>query len=60
MKIIVFSPAGENWESFKEHLFTTEERRELDLRVEIISGMVKAREERGISRREMETSSGVA
>ena len=58
--IIDFSPAGENWASFKERLFTTEERRELDLRVEIISEMVKAREDRGISQRELESASGVA
>ena len=59
-KNIVFSPAGENWASFKERLFTTEERRELDLRVEIISEMINAREDRGISQRELETTSGVA
>ena len=59
-KNIVFSPAGENWASFKERLFTTEERRELDLRVEIISEMIRAREDRGMSRRELEIVSGVA
>ena len=58
--IIDFSPAGENWASFKERLFTTEERRELDLRVEIISEMIRAREDRGMSQRELETVSGVA
>ena len=57
-KNIVFSPAGENWASFKERLFTTEERRELDLRVEIISEMIRAREDRGMSRRELEIVSG--
>ena len=55
-----FPPAGESWASFKERLFTAEERRELDLRVEIISEMVKAREDRGISQRELESASGVA
>ena len=53
-----FPPAGESWASFKERLFTTEERRELDLRVEIISEMIRAREDRGMSRRELEIVSG--
>ena len=55
---VEFSPAGESWASFKERLFTTEERRELDLRVEIISEMIRAREDRGMSRRELEIVSG--
>ena len=53
-------PTGESWESFKKRLLTPEERRELDLRVEIITEMVKAREVLGLSQRELETSSGVA
>ena len=57
---VEFSPAGESWASFKERLFTAEERRELDLRVEIISEMIRAREDRGMSQRELEIVSGVA
>ncbi len=44
-KPLVLLPAGESWESFKERLLTPEERRELDLRVEIITEMLRARED---------------
>lgn len=59
-KDIAFSPAGESWTSFKGRLFTAEERGELDLRVEIISEMIRAREDRGMRQRELEIVSGVA
>ena len=57
---VAVSPVGESWVSFKECLFTPEERRELDLRVEIIGEMIRAREIRGLSQRELEAASGVA
>jgi len=48
-----------NWKDVREELFTAEEIRESDLRVAIISELIKARNEKKISQRELEELSGV-
>ena len=58
MKNLEHLPTGELGE-LQKRLLTPEERRELDLRVEIITEMVKARSS-GIESAGLETSSGVA
>lgn len=53
------SPRGQTWDEVRKELYTEEEIRESDLRVAIISELIKARNEQGISQRELEKLSGV-
>ena len=53
------SPRGQSWDEVRKELYTSDEIRESDLRVAIISELIKARNERGISQRELEQLSGV-
>lgn len=48
-----------NWKGVRAELFTAEEIRESDLRVAIIGELIKARQEKNISQRELEQLSGV-
>ena len=47
------------WSDVEKEIFTAEEIRESRLRVAIISELIKARNERGLSQRELEQLSGV-
>ena len=47
------------WKEVRPELYTAEEIRESDLRVAIISELIKARQEKNISQRELEQLSGV-
>jgi len=53
------SPRGQTWDEVRAELYTPEEIRESDIRVAIMSELIKARNERGISQRELEQLSGV-
>ena len=53
------SPRGQTWAEVRAELYTAEEIRESDIRVAIMSELIKARNERGISQRELEQLSGV-
>ena len=53
------SPAGTDWEDFEKEIFTPEEIAESDLRVAIIGELIKARQERGITQKQLEEMSGV-
>ena len=48
------SPRGQTWEEARAELYTAEEIRQSDIRVAIMSELIKARNERGISQRELE------
>ena len=48
------------WEEVEKELFTQEEIAASDLRVALINEMIKAREGKGITQRELEKLSGVA
>lgn len=48
------------WEEVEKELFTQEEIAASDLRVALINEMIKAREAKGITQRELEKLSGVA
>ena len=50
---------GGSWEALEKEIYTPEEIAESDLRVAIISEMVKARKEKGISQRKLGELSGV-
>ena len=53
------SAAGHNWKEVRNELFTPEEIAESDLRVAIIGELIKARQEKGITQRQLEEMSGV-
>ena len=53
------SAIGSKWRDVRQELFTPDEIRESDLRVEIIGEIIKARREQGISQRQLEALSGV-
>lgn len=54
------SPVGTNWNDFRKEVFTPEEIAESDLRVALITELIKARNEQGITQRELEELSGVS
>lgn len=60
MKTKTISPVGTNWNDFRKEVFTTEEIAESDLRVALITELIKARNEKGITQRELEELSGVS
>jgi ribosome-binding protein aMBF1 (putative translation factor) len=53
------SPIGDSWEEVEKRLFTPEEIAASDLRVALIGELIKARQEQGISQRQLEEMSGV-
>jgi DNA-binding XRE family transcriptional regulator len=52
--------ADVSWKEVEKELFTPEEIAASDLRVALISEMIKARQEQGISQRKLEELSGIA
>ncbi len=54
-----FSPEGTDWEDFRKEFFTPEENAASDLRVAIIGELIQARQEKGISQKQLEELSGV-
>lgn len=50
---------GDNWNDIRKELFTPEEIAESDLRVSLIGEIIKARQEKGISQKQLEELSGV-
>lgn len=53
------SAIGSNWKDVRSKLFSPEEISESDLRVALISELIKARQEQGISQKKLEELSGV-
>ncbi len=51
---------GEKWEEAEKALFTPEEIAESHLRAAIIGELIKARQEQGISQKQLEAISGVS
>ncbi len=50
---------GNSWDEVRAELYTPEEIAESDLRVALIGELIRARNEKGISQRELEELSGV-
>ena len=50
---------GRNWDELEKEIFTSEEIAESRLRVALISELIKARQEQGISQKRLEELSGV-
>lgn len=53
------SPFGISWQELRKEVLTPEEIAECDLRVAIIGEIIKARQEKGISQKDLEALSGV-
>ena len=53
------SPIDDDWDELKKEIFTPEEIAAGDLRVAIISELIKARQDNGLTQKELETASGV-
>lgn len=53
------SAIGESWEAVRQQIFTPEEIAESNLRVALIGELIKARQEQGISQKQLEAMSGV-
>ncbi|HAU85060.1 MAG TPA: transcriptional regulator [Lachnospiraceae bacterium] len=53
------SPRGTSWDDFERQMYTPEEIAESDVRVAIISEIIKAREEDGITQKQLEIMSGI-
>ena len=53
------SPLGSNWNEFESQVFSEEEIRESNLRVALIKELITARQQLGISQKQLETLSGV-
>ncbi|RRN48248.1 helix-turn-helix domain-containing protein [Streptococcus suis] len=51
---------GSNWKDVRSELFSKEEILESDMRVAIMSELIKARNEKGISQKKLEEMSGVS
>lgn len=56
---VVYPPIGHYWDECEKEWFTEEEIAASDLRVAIISEMIKARNEENISQKKLEELSGV-
>ena len=53
------NPKGSSWDEREKQLFTSEEIAESEVRVAIINEMIKAREENGITQKQLEAMSGI-
>lgn len=54
------SAIGSSWEDIEKEIYSPEEVAASDLRVALISEMIKARQEQGLTQRELEGLSGIA
>ncbi len=55
----MINPKGSSWDELEKQLFTSEEIAESEVRVAIINEMIKAREENGITQKQLEAMSGI-
>lgn len=53
------SPKGSSWDELEKQLFTPQEISESKVRVAIINEMINAREENGITQKQLEAMSGI-
>lgn len=53
------SPKGSSWDELEKQLFTPQEIAESEVRVSIINEMINAREENGITQKQLEAMSGI-
>lgn len=53
------SAIGKNWQDVRKELFSTDEIAESNLRVSLITALIQARQEQGLSQKQLEELSGV-
>lgn len=53
------TPLGENWDDFEKTIFMPEEIAASNLRVALVSEIINARQERGMTQKQLEATSGV-
>lgn len=59
MRNKAISPIGDSWDELRETLLTPEERAETDIKVALLGEIIKARQEQGLTQKELENMSGV-
>jgi len=59
MKKKSISPIGDSWNDFEKEIFTPEEIVASDLRIALIGAIITARQEKGLTQKELECASGV-
>lgn len=55
----IYSPIGPNWDDVKHDFYSPEEIAAGDLRVALLVEIIKARQEKGMTQKELELASGV-
>ena len=53
------NPRGSSWDDLEKQLFSSQEIAESEVRVAIINEMINAREENGITQKQLEAMSGI-
>lgn len=59
LKNKVISPIGDSWDTFEKEIFTPAELAASNLRVSLIGEIINARQEKGLTQKELESVSGV-
>lgn len=59
MKNKPISPNGTNWNDLRKEIFTPEEIAESEMRVALVSELIKARQGKGLTQKKLEEMSGV-
>jgi hypothetical protein len=58
MKNRNISPVGDDWDDLRKELFSQEEIAECDLKVAILGARINARQENGLTQKQLEAASG--
>lgn len=53
------TPIGDSWEDYKTEILTAEEREEIEIKVALITEILNARREKGMTQKQLEEKSGV-
>ena len=59
MKNKPISPIGDSWDDLRNELFTPEEIAECDIKIALLGEIINARQESGLTQKELEAASGV-
>ena len=59
MKEKTIAPIGDSWNEYKENLLTPEERAEIAVKAALVTEIVNARHETGLTQKQLEAASGV-
>lgn len=59
MEVTKISPIGDCWDDVEKDFFTQEEIAESDIRVAIIGELIKARQEKGVTQKQLAEMTGV-